>query len=86
MAADPTAFAGEIIDLAFEYDEDDTITFEELLEIAAKHGLVISRKPTADEIADPEWWGHTYGITADDETVTERSPDFAALLPEMEAA
>lgn len=53
--------------------------------IAAQHGLVLDRKPTPAELADPQWWGHDYGITADDETVTERTPEFMAMLPEVEA-
>lgn len=44
-------------------------------EIAEEHGVVIRRKPTKEEFADPDWFGHEFDIGPDDPGVYELHPD-----------
>jgi len=83
--ADPVAFAAELISVIFD-DDADEMEVQAIAEMAERHGLILSRRPTEAELSDPDWWGHEYGITEDDETVMERTPAFEAMLPELQAA
>jgi len=74
---DLAGFARAIIDAAVEEGGMDLdVLFVQ--ELAESCGLIYTRTPTANELADPEWWGHEYGICADTLGVLEDTPEFRA--------
>lgn len=52
---------------------------EHVIRLAELYGLVSQRPPTPAEIADPDWWGHHHGLTADDK-VRALSEKFDGLI------
>jgi hypothetical protein len=75
MDADPIGFAKAIAEMFWEGEcgEIDGGTAQELLE---KFGIIHFRKPTAEELSGPEWWGHEYDIGPDTVGVGEFTPSF----------
>lgn len=85
MTINTRAFAEAVIDILFDMSSDPEETIEAIELAAEEHGLIISRKPTPSEIGDPDWWGHAEGIGPDDETIMDRTPEFAALTEMADA-
>ena len=68
-------FAIDIIEQAWE--DGPTEEQQSMLDVAEHQGIVRWRAPTEAELADPDWWGHAWDITADNETgVGEIDPEF----------
>jgi hypothetical protein len=57
-----------------------------ILDYAESCGFIHWRKPTANELADEEWWGHVYEIGADTAGVGELAPWFRELKKAAKAA
>jgi hypothetical protein len=70
---DLVRFAGEMADLLWD-DPGLDVDVEAVESLLVSCGVIQYRKPTPNELADAEWWGHEYGIGADDEKVGEFTP------------
>jgi hypothetical protein len=74
---DLVGFARAIVDAATEEGGMD-LEPQWVQETAEHFGLIYTRKPTERELADPEWWGHEYDMTADTLGVIVETPEFIA--------
>lgn len=74
---DLVGFARAIVDVAVEEGGMD-LDVQFVQQLAEDCGLIFTRKPTPNELADPEWWGHEYGITAYTLGVIQDTAEFRA--------
>lgn len=82
-----SAFARDV--LHWSWADDAGEAAGDIQEMGVAFGLVSQRTPTAEELADPTWWGHQFEIKADDVSVMEFSAPFhgvVAQLAKMEAS
>jgi len=82
---DLVKFATEMADLFFESEGFD-IDAEAVQGLLVGNGIVHFRKPTAEELADPEWWGHEHDIKPDDDGVGDLTPEMAAMVKTADEA
>lgn len=76
-------FVDEYIDyyVDLEGTEDD-----DFLHTAESFGIVKFREPTAEEFADPQWFGHKLEYQADSLCVCEKTPEFIAMVESEQAS
>lgn len=76
--ADSIGFAKAIAEMFWEGEVGD-LEGGAVQELLVSFGIIQFRKPTAEELSGPEWWGHEYDIGPDTEGVGEFTPSFKAL-------
>lgn len=82
---DLVKFAHEMAELFFDFEGMDPDA-EEVHAALVDNGIIHFRKPTAEELADPEWWGHEHGIKEDDEGVGDITPEMRAMIQKADEA
>lgn len=72
-------FAADVIETIWK-EGPSTDEEQDILDIAEHRGLIHYRKPTAEELADNDWWGHQVAIQADDPDVGDMTAEFRAAV------